>query len=67
MLVDLISDEAQALLDGVNVVIKAKVQDIAFFAEALALDNPEREKILNDLRSELNTAKSARRKVQSVR
>jgi hypothetical protein len=67
MKIDLQPDEAQALLDGVNVVIKQKARDLAFFSEALALDNPERQKILTELGRDLSWAKSAREKIQKVR
>lgn len=65
MKVNLTLDEAQVLLDGINVVIKEKARDLAFFTEALALDNPERPRIVSELRRDLDVAKSAREKLGS--
>lgn len=66
MRLNLTTDEAQALLDGINVVIREKTRDLAFFSETLDLDNPQRTEIITNLRKELDVAKSARRKIQEV-
>lgn len=65
MKIDLTADEAQHLLDGINDVIEEKAREIAYLSEALTL-GPNRDKILAELRVELDVAKSARRKVQAV-
>lgn len=66
MKIDLSTDEAQMLLDGINVVIKEKARDLAFFSEALALDNPDRDRVLDQFKGEMIIARAARTKIQKV-
>lgn len=65
MKIDLSTDEAQALLDGINVVLKEKVKDIAWFSKALPL-GPARDRVLDQLRDEAIIIRSARSKIQKV-
>jgi hypothetical protein len=65
MNVNLTTDEAQALLDGINVVIHERAKDVAFFKEA-GTPGPELDKVLSDLRRDLDVAKSARKQIQKV-
>lgn len=62
MQLNVTTDEAQALLDGINVVLKEKARDLGFFSEVTP-PGPSRDKVLAKLRAELDIAKSARRKL----
>lgn len=65
MKIDLTSDEAQALLDGINVVIKELAKDVAWVSEAIPLSTSGRDQRIADLRQDLAAAKSAREKLAS--
>jgi len=63
MKIDLSSDEAQVLLDGVNAVLKEKQKDIAWFSAVLTVPGPGRDHVLDQLRGEAIIARSARDKI----
>ena len=56
--------EIRAILPGVDSVVNQAARDVAFFSETLGLDNPERDRVLAELRETLNLAKSAQRKLE---
>jgi hypothetical protein len=66
MKVDLNTDEAQALLDGVSIVIRQLAQDIEFWT-ATGIPKETRDQMTDELSYELATAESARDKIKEVR
>jgi hypothetical protein len=63
--IDLTTDEAQLLLDGINVVIKEKCRDLRFWANALP-PSADRDTMTDQFKGEIILAESARAKVQTV-
>lgn len=66
MQIDLTPDEAQALLDGINVTIKEKEKDVRFWRTA-PVPQDTRDRLAGEELVQLQVMTSARRKIQKVR
>ena len=66
MKINLTADEAQALFDGINVVIKEQARDLEFWRYA-PVPKETRDQEATLVQEKIAVAKSARRKVQAVR
>lgn len=66
MKIDLTPDEAQALLDGINVVIKEQGEDLRFW-RSTGIPKETKDQMTDELLAAMQVSKSARRKIQRVR